>query len=712
MNAVLEPWQIFKRRWLPATVTLGAVVGAVSFYNFWQQPVYEAKGQILFKEQNQSMLLTTLSPTKITNSPDRLIRSRPIVQAALTALKLDLTASEILANLSISSASTTNGALELSYRDSNPQRAARLVEKVMEVYLQQDLATRRQTAQTNRTELEKQLPMLASKLQVAESNLRKFKEDLQITDLSAEKNTLVQAIGNLQSEVDRAAAQLAATKSQSQKLQKVFGQDAVTAVRSGLVDESPDMQRVLAALQGIEQKLALEKTKFNDNNPVIKDLQSKQAILREAVRRAAQQSLMDDDRFRAQVAKWQQSGVQPDLVAQLVQAETNRDGLERRIAGLKNTIAEGRKRLAVFPKIEKKIGSLEQDLKTAQSNHQQLLDQLKLSQTAANQAVPSAQIVSHATIPTRPVADNHYIHPAWSVFAGIFLSGGIAWSLDKADRRLKNAATAQKIINYPLLGCIPNWPKLTIQQTARRLAAQDDTVFTAPLQMLQSNLGFLNKQRFAQVVVMASSLHQEGTSTIAAQLAIAAARHGQRILIVDANLHHPSQHRLWQISNITGLSNVLTGENQFPESIVEVAENLEFLPAGPLPTNPLALFSSPAMAELLSNWFSLYDMVLIDAPPLTTAPESLLLAQMADGLVLLVRPPVTEAAALHQAQDLLSQSHPLVLGMVFNGVEPHEYDRLAPAIANNLPHTSAATTASPQSPPLPEFAEKSARPRL
>lgn len=685
-----EPWRILNRRWLPALTATLAVVGGGLLYNSWQKPIYEAKGKILFKNQQSSSL-------NLTNTPAQLIRSNTLVQSALTNTQMSGSVEQILDNLKVNNVGT-NDVLEVSYRDTNPAQAARFVQKLMELYVYQDLAIRQQEVQTNRGQLEQQLPGLANAVKSAEANIRKFKEESNISDIVLEKKTLIAAIDHLNREITAAKSQLATAQAQSEALKKVFGTDTMAIVRSSLVSESPGMKRALASLQEVEARLASERTRFQDTHPTIQTLKSQQEALRQEVQKESQQSLIGNGQFQGKVVQWQQSGIQQDLISQLIQAETSRDGLEKRLTALNGVAQVGQKRLATFPKLEEKMNLLERDLKTATSNYEQLAERLKSATTASAQTTPLAKIVSPAVAPTQPVEIPHSIPWPWFLGSGLLLGSGLAYGLDRTDRRLKSAAAAQQIANYPMLGCIPQLPHLSGRKNQPLLLGSTDGQWVEPFRMLTSNLQLLEGQGLAQVVVITSATHGEGKSTVAVNLAVAAAQGGQKVLLVDGDLRHPQQHHLWKVSNGIGLSSLLQRETQFPESVVEVAENLELLVAGPQHENPAALLGSPAMAEVIAHWFSLYDLVIVDSTAITQSAESTLLAKMADGSILVVRPQVTTEAELKQAQDMLSQSQQRVLGMVLNGVQSHEHYQFA---AVNPEPSQGAIEPQPNAPQLP-----------
>ena len=171
-----------------------------------------------------------------------------------------------------------------------------------------------------------------------------------------------------------------------------------------------------------------------------------------------------------------------------------------------------------------------------------------------------------------------------------------------------------------------------------------------------------------KVMVISSSVPQEGKSTTAANLAVAISQLGQRVLIVDADMRKPSQHNIWQLPNQVGLSSILTGQSEFNQAVVEVMDNLEVLTSGIVPPNPLMLIDSSQMAVLVGQWAQTYDFVIIDSPPLSVAADTTILGKMANGLMFVVRPGVANSGNLAYCKELLEQSGQNVLGVVVNAV--------------------------------------------
>jgi capsular exopolysaccharide synthesis family protein len=187
-------------------------------------------------------------------------------------------------------------------------------------------------------------------------------------------------------------------------------------------------------------------------------------------------------------------------------------------------------------------------------------------------------------------------------------------------------------------------------------------------EMLQTNLGFTVSDKELRVILVTSATPGEGKSFVAANLALAGAYVGKRVLLVDADMRRPRQHRVWEIHNLLGLSNILAGQTQLKNAVQEVSPLVKMLPAGKIPPNPVTLLDSQCMADLVEEASKDYDFVIIDTPPLTAVTDPLIVGKYVDGLLLVVRPGKVEYSAVNAAKSLLTQAKLPILGMVVNGI--------------------------------------------
>jgi capsular exopolysaccharide synthesis family protein len=173
----------------------------------------------------------------------------------------------------------------------------------------------------------------------------------------------------------------------------------------------------------------------------------------------------------------------------------------------------------------------------------------------------------------------------------------------------------------------------------------------------------------ARTLLITSPGPGEGKSTTVANLAIAMAQTGRRILLMDADFRRPQQHAIFGLEGEKGLANVLRGEVT-PEEVIEATEigNLEVLPCGAIPENPAEMLSSSAFAELLAGLRARYDTVVIDSPPAGAVTDAPILSTQVDASVLVVRVGVSSRQGVSEAMDCLNGVGAKMVGVVANEV--------------------------------------------
>ncbi|MCT8140340.1 CpsD/CapB family tyrosine-protein kinase [Anaerobacillus sp. CMMVII] len=184
---------------------------------------------------------------------------------------------------------------------------------------------------------------------------------------------------------------------------------------------------------------------------------------------------------------------------------------------------------------------------------------------------------------------------------------------------------------------------------------------------IRTNLQFASIDRQLRNIMVTSTSPAEGKSTTIANLAVVLAQQGNRVLLVDADLRKPTVHYTFRCPNTKGLTSVLTKQAQLEDAIMLTdVENLDILTSGPVPPNPSELLSSKSMELLLTSTTVPYDIILLDTPPVLVVTDAQLLANICDGVVLVVSSGKTEIEQAIKAKELLEMSKAKILGAVLN----------------------------------------------
>jgi capsular exopolysaccharide synthesis family protein len=553
----------------------------------------------------------------------------------------------------------------------------------MEVYIENDILSNRAKATAARVFIDKQLPNVEATVRQADAALRKFKEENGVVALPQEATSAVEVMADLDKQIAQAQAQLADATAKSTALRNQVGLNSEEAVAVSSLSQSPAVQEVLTELQNVQGQLAVERTRFLDTSPTIASLQRREAALKALLQGRVDQVLGSQ---QAPIDNLQIGALRQQLTANLVQSEVERSGLASQLTVLYQAQSAYKKRSNVMPRLEQNLRELERRVGASQSTYETLLNKLQEAQVTENQNVGNARVISTAQVPKKagPSKKKSLILGG---LGGILLGIATAFLLDMIDRSVKTLKEARELFGSPLLGVIPAFgkpgktrpPVGDLEPIVPRIVARDmpRSPIGQAYQMLQANLKFLSSDKQLKAIVVTSSVPKEGKSEVSANLAAVMAQVGRRVLLVDADMRHPSQHHLWELTNSVGLSNVIVGEAEFKTAVREVMPRLDVLTAGVIPPNPVALLDSKRMASLIDTFLKSYDAVLIDTPPLAGIADAPILGKMVDGILLVVRPGVVDSASAKAAKDFITRSGQNVLGLVANGViiknEPDSY---------------------------------------
>ncbi len=366
----------------------------------------------------------------------------------------------------------------------------------------------------------------------------------------------------------------------------------------------------------------------------------------------------------------------------------------RRTQSLDNLVAAGQQVQNRLTGAQKRLDDLDAQIATAPADRQNALrgapdhDALvaqvsvlrqRLDNLQINQALNSggAEIVTHASVPTGPVSPRPLRAGLLALAAGLVVGTGAAFLQEYLDDSVKTRNELGRLGGgRPVLGVVPVVSEAV--DSAGQVVSLNDPKSPAAeaYRSLRTSIQFLALDTPVVTIEVTSPSPREGKTTTVANLGVAMARAGQRVVIVGCDLRRPIIHEFFGLDGSLGLTSVILGKAPLSAVLQPVPgqNRLSVLPSGPLPPNPAEILSSWRFAEVLTSLQQNADIVLVDSPPVLPVTDAMVLSGRVDATVLVVLAGVTARQEVTRAVETLTQVGAPLVGTVLNGVaETSEY---------------------------------------
>lgn len=314
-------------------------------------------------------------------------------------------------------------------------------------------------------------------------------------------------------------------------------------------------------------------------------------------------------------------------------------------------------------------------------------------------------IIQPAYANETPVAPHPLLTALLAAVVVFMIVSAAVFVVEYLNDAIKDPAQVEEVLGLPTLGTIERMggdnKRLAMYRLATLLYPRSATAES--YRTLRTNIEFAAVDRPIRKLLVTSALPSEGKTVTAANLAVAFAQGGRRVLLVDADLRKPGAHEIFSLANDEGLTDLLRRDDVRLASIVRPTEqkNLEVLTSGPHPPNPAELLASLRMKSLLPALSDGYDIVIFDSAPLEVFADSAVLSSFLDGTVLVVESRRGRLGQIRAAREALAKANAHMLGVVLNGLPqktPSEYGRYYGATVD-LPAGAQFAEAGPRTEP-------------
>jgi len=394
-------------------------------------------------------------------------------------------------------------------------------------------------------------------------------------------------------------------------------------------------------------------------------------------------SVIDIDPVRAQAIANEVAAVfiRQNDEAQRLRFASSRQNLETQMAQLTKDVEKTTETLEAYKNGSAGVGLTEEARQAEIKRLENILAQYQASYARLVSSyeglrLAEAQVLNTVTVVEpaqrgRPIGPSRTTNALLAAAVGLALAVGVAFLVEYLDDTLKTSDDIQSVLTLPTLGSIARINPAKSLTDTLIVAAHPKSHIAEAYRVLRTNIEFSSVDNPVRTLMITSSSPTEGKSTSIANLGIAMAEAGKRVIIVDSDLRRPVQHKLFEANNSVGLTNLLMAdEPNVAEFVVPTGvNNLGLVTCGPIPPNPAELLGSQRMAHTIQLLRQHADVVLFDSPPALAVTDAAVLGAQMDGVVLVVDAGKTRRGEAERAMTTLEQVGVHVLGALLNRLQ-------------------------------------------
>jgi capsular exopolysaccharide synthesis family protein len=349
------------------------------------------------------------------------------------------------------------------------------------------------------------------------------------------------------------------------------------------------------------------------------------------------------------------ANIRQSLRAQYEAALANENALSRQVEGLKGSVLDLRGRSIRYTILQREVD-------TNRTLYDGLLQRYKEVGVAGGVSSNNISVVDRASPPLFPSRPRPVLNMAIAAVGGLVLGALMAFAREALDQALRTPAEVEGAIDLPLLGAVP---RLKRGVEPKEALADSRSQLAEAYHSLRSALQFSTADGFPKTLMVTSPTPGSGKTTTALAIAQYVARLGFRILLVDGDLRSPSIAALVEADGEVGLSSLLTGAAVLREAVQTTRyPNLFTVTAGPAAPNPAELLAGSRFPILMAEASALFDMIIVDGPPVLNLADAPLIGAVVSGCVLVVEAGQTTRAHLRHSMRRMAQSGAHILGTV------------------------------------------------
>lgn len=545
--------------------------------------------------------------------------------------------------------------IEYRVDSHDPKAAERFARELPRTYLGYVTGNRRTEVASALQFAQKRFADETERLQAAESELQRVRQRSEIYSIDDGRKAKLQEMTDAMAELQKSDADLA---SQQARVNALINQRHLVPemLESPTIATNPQIEILKNALEGLKTQRQAALTLYKSESPKVQDIDAQIADTERRLRESPATVTTTVSARNPTIQTFDDKIA--DARTLLRGSFTQRGKSLDRLSTAKSALGE----FSSFEVTQARLESEVERHRTAIPVFAKSVDDLSLRLKATHDPVQVIAPAEDAIL----VAPKKMTNIILACLVGLILGVCFAMLQEYLDDRINLPDEARRLLQAPVLGYVP----MVEREDARLLAQSHGGSLLESYRVLRTNVRFAAVDSATMSILISSTVPGEGKSVTAANLAVAMALDGLRVILVDCDLRRPTIHSKFDMEQRPGVTNVLVGHTTLNEALKESGvPGLRILTAGPIPPNPAELLNSRAMHQLHQDLKGIADVVLYDSPPFLATADAQILSSEVDGVLYVVQFGEAKKSAVRHAADMMEQTRARVLGLVFNKID-------------------------------------------
>lgn len=535
--------------------------------------------------------------------------------------------------------------VNISFEAYDAQLAADVANAVGDAYIDSQLEAKMGITQKANTWLGGRLGELRMRLDESEKSLQEFRVREGLIDVSGVRSLGSQELERLGVEITQARAKKAQIDSFVRVVNQ-YGSNNIERLESlQEITAHSGIQNVKIELVQAERKVSELSKVFGPKHPKLIGAKSELATVQDNLRNQIKQ-LIDGVKDEA------------DTVSQ------NLAALEAEMAKSKGLYQDLSGKEAEYQRLQREVETNRQLFETFMARQ-------KETEVTSDFNSAIARFTDRATTTSEPIKPKRKIIVVLAFVGALLFGVVIAFVQESLNDTIKTTQDIEQQLQQRALGMMPHvHGKLSLAEANRLFFAPEQRQFSESVRSVRTSVSLLGIERPIQVLAVTSSVPEEGKSTVSSNLSFALGQL-ERVLLIDADMRKPTIAKRFGLPAFqVGLANYLAGTESLEDCIVtDQVSGIDVMSAGTIPLNPLELLSSPRLSELLTELKGRYQRIVIDTPPVHAVSDALVVSQLVDAVVVVVKADQTRSGLVKHSLASLINAHARVLGVVLNDID-------------------------------------------